>query len=80
MDYEKWMKEAERVIDMEIENGQRFEVKNLIPGHQWNTLSRGERTGFGIHFSTAVKEGRVKSVEKCGEGKTHHSQYIKTER
>ncbi|MBQ6420685.1 MAG: DUF1413 domain-containing protein [Clostridia bacterium] len=77
MDYKNWMLRAIEIIDNEIKSGQRFEVKQLFPGHEWEALSRGERSNFGKLFSEAVREDRIPTIEKCGEGKTHHNQYTK---
>ena len=77
MDYEYWMKRAELSIENEIQPGRKFEVKHLFPGHEWEALSRGDRSSFGRHFSDAVKENRLTCVERCENGKTHHNQYIK---
>lgn len=77
MDYEQWMKRAKLAIETKIQPGKKFEVKHLFPGHEWESLSRGERSRFGLYFSEAVKDGRLDCIEKCGEGKSHHNQYIK---
>lgn len=77
MDYEQWLQKAKETIDRQISPEEKFEVKELFPGHEWNTLSRGERTGFGSYFSRAVVEGRLKSVIKCENGKNRHNQYVK---
>ena len=69
MDYEQWLQKAKETIDRQISPEEKFEVKELFPGHEWNTISRGERTGFGSYFSRAVVEGRLKSVIKCENGK-----------
>ena len=79
MDYEQWMNRAEMAIKLEIITGSKFEVKHLFPGHEWEALPKGERINFGKYFSDAVKEGRLISVERCENGKTHHNQYIKKE-
>ena len=79
MDYEIWMKQAVNTIDSEIQMGNLFEVKQLFPGHQWDSLSRGERSSFGKYFSEAVKEGRLPMIERCGEGRSHHNLYKKKE-
>lgn len=77
MDYELWTERALNAIETEVIPGKKFEVKHLFPGHEWETLSRGERITFGKYFSDAVKEGRFPAVTKCEEGKNHHNQYIK---
>lgn len=77
MDYEQWMDRAKEVIDGQLQIGTKFEVKSLFSGHEWENLSRGERTGFGMYFSNAVKEGSVVGVDRCENGKARHNQYIK---
>ena len=77
MDYELWTARAQKAIETEIVSGKKFEVKHLFPGHEWESLSRGERITFGKYFSDAVKEGRFSAIVRCEEGKNHHNQYIK---
>lgn len=79
MDYELWMERACHALETQVAVGRKFEVKHLFPGHEWETLSRGERITFGKYFSDAVKEGKVPTISKCEEGKSHHNQYIKNE-
>ena len=55
MDYEVWMELAKRAIEANIQVGQKFEVKNLFTGYDWEQLSRGERSSFGKYFSGAVR-------------------------
>lgn len=77
MDYELWAEHALIAINTKVTVGTKFEVKHLFPGHEWEKLSRGEKTTFGRYFSDAVKEGRFPTIKKCEEGKTHHNQYLK---
>lgn len=77
MDYEQLLQRAKETIEQQIQPNQKFEVKELFPGHEWNALSRGERCRFGVYFSTSVNEGRMDMVEKCENGKSRHNQYIK---
>lgn len=77
MDYEQWLQRAKHTIENEIQPEKKFELKSLFPGHEWEALARGERTGFGSYFSTAVDEGRIEHVKKCENGKSRHNQYIK---
>ena len=79
MDYEIWSERARNAIDTKVVPGRKFEVKHLFPGHEWESLSRGERISFGKYFSDAVKEGRFPNVTRSEEGKNHHNQYIKKE-
>lgn len=50
MDYEEWMKEAAQIIEKEIQENQRFEVKELFPGHQWESLNGARKRGSGDIF------------------------------
>lgn len=77
MDYEQWMERAKEVIETELQEGVKFEVKSLFPGHEWDALRKGERSSFGRYFSSAVQDGKVADVERCENGKTHHNQYVK---
>lgn len=77
MDYGKWMMKAEKAIIEDLKPNERFEVKHLFPGHEWEGLERGEKISFGRYFSAAVNEGRIEMVERCGEGKSHHNVYQK---
>lgn len=79
MDYELWMERACHALRTQVAVGSKFEVKHLFPGHEWESLSRGERITFGRYFSDAVREGKVSTIFKCEEGKSHHNQYIKKE-
>lgn len=79
MDYELWMERAQKAIEAEIQVGKKFEVKHLFPGYEWEALSKGDRINFGKHFSDAVKDGRLPTVERCEQGKSHHNQYVKKE-
>ena len=77
MNYEEWLGRAVQALDTHIQDGRKFEIKHLFPGHEWEALSRGERIGFGIYFSNAVKDGQIDGVVRCEEGKNHHNQYRK---
>ena len=77
MDYELWTELAHNAINTKIVFGTKFELKHLFPGHEWEALSRGERSTFGRYFSDAVKAGRFPTVDRCEDGKNHHNQYIK---
>lgn len=77
MDYELWTERALQAIGTQIAPGKKFELKHLFPGHEWESLTTGDRRTFGRFFSDAVKEGRIPTVVKCEESKSHHNQYIK---
>lgn len=77
MNYEEGLQRAQYEIERSIHVGEKFELKSLFLGHEWETFDNGERRTFGAYFSRAVKEGRVKNVQKCENAKNHHNQYIK---
>ena len=77
MDYQEWMARALRRIENDVAEGSVFEVKDLFEGHQWKTLPRGNRVGFGRYFANDVKEGRVPGVVRLERGKDNHSRYTK---
>ena len=77
MDYKKWIEEAKNVINTELQIGDIFEAKSLFEPFKWNELKKGEKTGFGIHFSNEVKEGTFHSVKFYGKAKNNHNLYIK---
>ena len=79
MDYEAWMARARAVIETELRAGDHFEVKQLFPGHEWEALSTGERRDFGRYFSSAGKDGRLTTVERCENGKARQNRYVKRE-
>ena len=73
------MNKAKITIAQKIEIGQTFELKDLFPQYEWNTLSAAEKRGFGRYFSNEVNEHRVHDVIRFGSTKSRHNQYIKTE-
>ena len=77
MDYERWMGCVCETINSSLTVGSVFELKQLFPGHEWEKLSRGERSAFGKFFSNAVKEGKVSGINRYEEGKNHHNRYVK---
>lgn len=79
MNYEEGLQKAQYAIEKSVRPGEKFELKSLFQGHEWEKLANGERRTFGSYFSKAVKEGRIKYVQKCENTKTHHNQYIKVE-
>ena len=79
MNYEEWYEKATTAINTQIELGNVFELKHLFPGHEWLTLSAADRRNFGRYFSAAVKDGRIKNIERCENGKARQNQYVKKE-
>ncbi len=77
MDYEKWIKKANTIIETKVEYNKPFELKSLFPEYEWNMLSRGEKCTLGRLFSLEVGEGKVKEVSRWKEAKNKHNQYVK---
>lgn len=77
MNYEKWFDEAINCINKKLVSGQKFEVKGLFEGVEWNKLAPGDKRSFGRYFSSKVKDGELCNVKKSGENKSHHNEYIK---
>lgn len=76
MDHQFWTNKAiEHIKDLEV--GATFELKKLFQGQEWETLTAGERKGFGRYFSNEVKDGRVKQVEAFQPDKKGSNKYIK---
>ena len=76
MSYEELFNEAIMTIETAVEHKQTFEVKELF-GVRWNTLKKGEKTGFGSYFSRQYSDGRLPMIERVGETKSHHNKYRK---
>ena len=78
MDYQDWTIRAIENIDEKIKPGQKFELKKLFHGCEWESLSKGERINFGKYFANEVREGRIPNITAVGRGKDNHSKYIKS--
>ena len=76
MEYEELLNEAKLTIG-KLEHGKQFVVKDLFMGAKWESLSNGDKKGFGRYFSKALREGELPSIEHIGETKAHHNKYIK---
>ena len=57
MDNEKILQKCLKVIDS-MERGDKFEVKKLFKGCEWEKFSKGECSTFGRYFASIVKEGK----------------------
>lgn len=77
MDYEVWFKKGVKSIEVNIEHGKIFELKDLFIGVGWEQLSKGNRISFGRYFSSAVNDGKISNVIKIERGKNNHSRYKK---
>ena len=76
MNNQEWLAKAIAKI-AELEGSKTFEVKDLFREVDWNTLSKGDRIGFGRFFANEVREKRIKSVVALERGKDNHSRYQK---
>ena len=77
MDYEQWFQDAVTAINTKVKLGTVFELKQLYPGHEWESLSTGDRKAMGRYFSNKVKIGQVPNITKIERAKDNHSRYIK---
>lgn len=80
MDYEKWMQKAIDNLESKVKPNTNFEVKSLFEGHEWESLSKGERISFGRYFSSQVKDGNVPNIIALERAKNNHSRYQKVEK
>lgn len=77
MDFNEWTQNAINRIAMNVNFNQRFELKDLFEGCEWNRLSKGERISFGKYFANEVRENRIFGVRALARGKNNHSRYTK---
>ena len=77
MDFNEWMQNAIDRIATNVNINQRFELKDLFEGCEWNQLSKGERISFGKYFANEVRENRILGVQSLERGKNNHSRYTK---
>ena len=77
MNYEILLNEAKEVIKEKISIGQKFEVKELFNGYDWDNIPKGNRIYFGKLFANEVRSGNVANVEPSGRANNNHLLYIK---
>lgn len=77
MDFNEWTRNAIDRIAMNVNFNQRFELKDLFEGCEWERLSKGERINFGKFFANEVRESRIHGIRALERGKNNHSRYIK---
>lgn len=75
MDIDEWMDKAKSTIS-KMEIGNKFVVKDLFEGVEWNNLNRGDRLFFGKHFKNQVSEDKISRVRYIGKLANNSSQYI----
>ena len=78
MDFSKWTTDAIDIINTKVKINQKFELKSLFEGCEWEKLSKGERINFGKYFANEVRDGKIKNVLAVERGRDNHSKYIKT--
>lgn len=76
MDYIALLNKAKTKIEL-LPVGERFEVKSLFQGVDWEKVSVGQRRSFGKFFSNEVDDGKVSHVRKIGKASNNHMQYEK---
>lgn len=76
INYDAMFTDAQREVD-KLEPGTVFEVRSLFKGTVWNSLQRGERSGFGRFFSSKYQSGALPSIERVKRGKDNHRRYRK---
>ena len=77
MDFNEWTQNAINRIATHVNFNQRFELKDLFEGCEWDRLSKGERISFGKYFANEVRENRIPGVQALERGKNNHSRYTK---
>ena len=55
MDFNEWTQNAINRIAANVNFNQRFELKDLFEGCEWDRLSKGERISFGKYFANRQK-------------------------
>ncbi len=77
MNYERWKRMAEERVNMHLDVGDTFELKDLFTQHEWDELTRGEKVTFGRLFANDVKEMLFDEIAFRGKRKNNHNEYIK---
>lgn len=77
MDFNEWTRNAIDRIAINVNFNQRFELKDLFEGCEWDRLSKGEKISFGKYFANEVRENRILGVRALERGKNNHSRYTK---
>jgi hypothetical protein len=76
MNYEIWMERGYGTI-CELKSGQKFELKSLYKGSDWDSLSRGDRIMLGKFFKNKVMDGHVEDVLYVDRANNNHALYEK---
>lgn len=70
---------AKRKIETKVKTGQTFECKDLFESIEWNKLEKRDKLYFGKFFAKAVRDGKLKQIERIERKQNNHAQYIKME-
>lgn len=76
VNYDSMFTEAQREVG-QLEPGTVFEVRSLFKGTVWDSLKRGEKSGFGRFFSSKYQSGALPSIKRVERGKDNHTRYRK---
>ena len=77
MNFSEWTEIAIGRIAVNVNLNQRFELKDLFEGCEWNRLSKGERISFGKYLANEVRENRIPGVRVLEKATNNHSRYTK---
>lgn len=78
MDMNLWLEKAQKAI-LELKISDKFEVRSLFQGCEWELLPKGDRIAFGKFFKSEVLEGRVDGVQFLERANDNHAKYQKIE-
>ena len=78
MDYAYMMGKALSSVKSKVKMNQKFEVKDLFEGCEWEKISKGDRIKFGKYFKNEVSENHVPGVRYSEKEKNNHALYIRT--
>ena len=69
--------EAVQSIKCNVRLNQKFEVKDLFEGCEWDKISKGDRIKFGKFFKNEVLENHIPEVQYFDKAKNNHAKYIR---
>ena len=78
MNLKEKIEEAIKTINNTIKVNQRFELKDLFPGCEWEKIPKGDRIKLGKYLKNEVKEGNIPQVKFVDKKSNNHSEYKKT--
>lgn len=64
----------------ELENlnsKEKFIVKDLFKGYEWNRFTRGERLNLGVLFLAEVRESKEINIKELGKNSSNQQMYEK---